>query len=541
MHTSSPRPWLIATLALLAAALPATARGQEREAMELTLAEAMRIAFQNNLDIRVVGFDRRLAEEQVTTAGGAFEPVFSVGIPGASNLLGAPVNAGFGGGAGAGGFGYSDARNPSSTALAGAAVAKTRGYAGFLDLGQTLPMGLRYDVGYSFSRTTTNSLFQSLNPAWDSTLQVTVSQPLLRGRGEAAAATELLLARANTDVSEAAFRARVESVLLEVERAYWELVFAERDLEVKGSSLELAHEQLERTRAQVEVGLMAPVEETQAEVQVAARETDLIVARNALENARDALRALLRADNLPGGWDTGIRPADDPEQARATPELDRAIALAMESRPEVAQGLAAVASRGVEVAAARNGLLPRADLVAQLSTNGIGGDLIVRDGFPGEVVEVVPGGFGDALDQMTGLDFVSWRLGLNVSLPIGNSAAEGLHAQATINEDRAATELERTRQQVVLEVRQTWRGVRTAAEAVQSIRKTRELAERQLEIETDRFEVGMSTNFEVLQFQEDLTAARSAELRALIDQRIAETQLQRAMGLLLQRYGIAVR
>jgi outer membrane protein TolC len=380
-----------------------------------------------------------------------------------------------------------------------------------------------------------------LNPAWDNTLQVTVSQPLLRGRGEEASAAELRLARANTAVTDAAFRAQVESVLLEVERAYWELVFAERDLQVKESSLALAGEQLERTRAQVEVGLLAPVEQTQAEVQIAARETDLIVTRNALENARDTLRAYLRAEQLPEGWDTPLHPIDDPEAPGVVPELDRAVALAMESRPEVQQGRALVAARAVDVAATRNGLLPRADLLAQLSTNGIGGDLIVRDGFPGEIVDVVPGGYGDAISEMLGLDYVSWRLGFNISVPLGNAAAEGRYAQATIHEDRAATELDRTRQQVVREVRQAWRGVQAAADAVLSTRKTRELASRQLEIETDRFDVGMSTNFEILQFQEVLAEARSAELRSLIDQRIAETQLQRAMGLLLDRYGITVQ
>lgn len=536
----SRRILMAALLASLLGPWPATAQSPQ-PTLDLTLQQAMRMAFENNLDIRVVAYDRMLADEQVTTAEGTFEPVFTFGTPGAGNFLGLPGSAAFGGALGAGGLGYSNLRQPSSTALAGADVSKNRGFAGLLNFGQTLPVGFHYDVSYNVSRTTTNSLFQSLNPAWDNTIALTVSQPLLRGRGREGSAAALLIARASTAVSEAAFRAQVEDILLRVESAYWQQVFAERDLQVKQASLDLAHEQLERTSAQVEVGLIAPVEQTQAEVQVAARETDLIVARNALDDARDALRALLRADRLPDGWETMIQPVDDPGRARPGVSLEEAVSNALENRPEVRQAQAAVAVEGIRVDAGRDALQPRFDLVAQVATNGIGGDLIVREGFPGEIIDVVPGGYGDALSQLFGMDYVSWRVGFNVSVPIGNSTAEGNYAQATINEDRAKSELERTRQQVVLDARQAWRAVQAASDRVESTRKTRELAERQLEIETDRFDVGMSTNFEVLQFQEDLTEARSAELQAMIQQRIAETQLRRAMGLLLDQYAIHIQ
>lgn len=513
---------------------------QPEPGFPLSLREAIELALDNNLDIRVMAYERSLAEERVTTARGAFEPTLSLGLPGASNLVGPAGDASFGGTPSAGGFGFGSLRQPTSTALAGADIAKNRGFASFLNFGKSFTNGFRVDASYSVSRTTTNSFFQSLDPAWNNTLAVSMAQPLLRGSGEEGAALELLVARASTTVSEEAFRAQVETVLLEVERAYWELVFAVRDLEVKTESRELASQQLDRTRAQVEVGLIAPVQETQAEVQLAQRDTDLIVARNVVADAADGLRALLRADRLPNGWDTQLLPTEDPDGEPTLPDLDRAVALALESRPEIARDRATLAVREVEVEGARDGLLPRADLVGQLSTNGIGGDLFVRDGFPGQVIDVIPGGYGDALDQLTGLGFVSWRIGLNVVLPLGNKTAEGLHAQATIHEDRAATELERTRQQVVLEVRRAWRGVQAAADAYQSTRKTRELAERQLEIETDRFDVGMSTNFEVLEFQEDLAGTRSAELRALIELRLAQTELQRAMGLLLERYGVSI-
>lgn len=514
----------------------------QRHELRISLAEAMRIAFQNNLDIRVVGFDRSLAQERVTSAKGRFEPFFFIGVPGATGINPFPGGAAFGGGGGFGGFGFSDIQSPASTALAGADTVTSQTGATLFDFQQTLQGGTRYDVTYNVSRTDTNSIFQSLNPSWDNTLAVSIVQPLLNGRGRDAAAVDMLLAQANTVVSEHAFRSQVEAILLQVERAYWQLVFAERDLAVKESSLQLAREQLGRTEVQVEVGLIAPVQTTQAEVQVAARETELIVARNGLENARDVLRVLLRAEALPNGWDTALEPTDEPRIEAAPVDLQAAIAAAMEKRPEIDQGQAVIEARGVEVRANQSALLPRVDLLAQVSVNGIGGDRQVREGaFPGQIVDVIPGGYGDAIDQLFSFDFTSWRLGVNVTVPIGNSTAKGNYAQATINQDRARVDLERTKQRVILEVRQAARGVTAAAEAARSAAKTRQLAERQLEIETDRFEVGMSTNFEVLRFQDDLAVVRSGELRAVIEHRLAVAELERATGRLLDKYGIRIR
>ena len=406
-----------APLLMLTLAFAGAASAQQGAAMDLSLAEAARLAFERNLDIRVIAFERSIAQKQVTTAKGRFEPLLYVGLPGASSVNPFPGGAAFGGGSGFGGFGVSDVKTPASTALAGADVSTSQSVAGLVDFQQTLPVGLRYDISYNVGRMDTNSVFQSLNPGWDNTLAISVIQPLLNGRGKEATGAELLLAQTNTRVSRAAFRAQVAEVLLRVERAYWELVFAERDLEVKISSLGLAEEQLGRTMVQVEVGVIAPVEATQAEVQVAARETDLILARNRLANARDTVRALLRADTLPNGWDTELRPTDAPVVEVTQLDTAALVQAALANRAEIAGADATGEARTVEVNATHNGLQPRVDLLAQLSTNGIGGDLLVRDGFPGEIVDVIPGGYGDAVEQMFGLDFVSWRLGVNMTVP----------------------------------------------------------------------------------------------------------------------------
>lgn len=542
MHVRSlitAAPWSLALALVALAPLPSPASAQEP--VDLTLAEALRIALNNNLDIRIVSYERGLADERVTSAKGTFEPTLFIGLPGVSSVNPFPGGAAFGTGSGFGGVGFSDVRTPSSTLFDVEDTAISQGFAGLFDFQQTMPFGLRYDVSYNLGRSETNSIFQSLNPSWDNTLAVSVVQPLLRGRGKDAAAAQLLLAQVNTEITRAAFLAQVEQILLGVENAYWDVVFAERDLQVKQSSLELAQEQLQRTQAQVDVGLIAPVQVTQAEVQVAARETGVIVAQNALDNARDGLRVALRADQLADGWDTPLRVVDEPDSVLGPIALEEAVKVALAKRPEIAQGQKTIDARRVEVDATRDALQPRVDLVGQLSANGIGGDQVIRDGIFGPVTGVEEGGYGDAVSQLFTFNYVSWRFGVNVTVPLGNSTAEGNYAQATITEDRARAELQRTEQQILLEVRQAERGIRAAGDALASTTKTRELAERQLEIETDRFDVGMTTNFEVLQFQDDLALARSDELRARIALRRAEASLLRATGTLLEHYGISIR
>ncbi len=523
-------------------ALPAAPQqGQAPATMELSLDQALRLALQQNLDIAVIDYDRDLARENIVTQRGAFDPEIRVGIPGATAVV-TTAGGGFGQAApSVGGLGYSSSQTPSTTSLAGADVSESAAYNTQARVVQRFDFGFSYEVGYNFGRSTSNSLFTNLNPAWSNTLGFAFAQPLLRGRGEEAAGAQLLLARANASVSDEAFRTQVNSILFSVVEAYWELVFSDRNLAVAEQSLQLAQQQLERTQAQVEVGMIAPVEETQAEVAVAQRRNELIVARNSMENAADNLRALLKADSLPGGWETDLRPTEDPEIAIEQWEVEDALRTAMANRPELATARAQIAARQVEVNAASNALLPALDVVGGLSFNGIGGNEILTEGFPPVIIGEIDGGYGDALSQLFTFDFPTWRLGVNFSIPIGNNTAKGNYAAATLNEDKAKTELERVEQQTILEVRQAVRAVADAGELVTSTRATRELAELQLAIEQDRFDVGMSTNFEVLTFQDDLARAQVQELRATIDYRRARAALARVTGAIAMNYGMQIQ
>jgi len=546
-HRSTVRALLAGAIVAAVVVLPAVGLAAPQQSqqpqsstLDLSLDSALRLALENNLDIAVIEYDRRIARENINTQRGAFDMQLNIGIPGATATVGgvgqtAPA---------VGGLGFSGSKTPASSVLSGADVNESDGYNTQANLFQRFDFGLSYQLAYNVNRQTTNNTFSSLNPQWGNTLGFAFAQPLLKGRGKEASGAQVLLARANATVSDGSFRTQVNTILYNVVSAYWELVFAERNLQVAEQSLQLAQDQLGRTQAQVEVGMIAPVEETQAQVAVAQRRNDLIVARNSLSNAADNLRALLKADTLPGRWDTELVATEAPEIDIEEFDMESAIRTALDYRPEVATARAQIAARRVETVAADNALLPSLDLVGGLLFNGIGGtvqDLDFSGGFPPIVIGSTPGGYGDAASQLFSFDYGTWRVGVNFSMPIGNNAAKGAYATATLAEDKARTELDRVEQQTILEVRQAVRAVTDAGELVTSTRATRELAEQQLAIEQDRFDVGMSTNFEVLQFQDDLARAQVQELRALIDYRRSRAALARVTGSITTMYGVQIQ
>jgi len=542
---SGPRRLALGLALIMALAAPvqgyAVAQEEEPAPLSLSLERAVRLAFEKNLDIAVIDYNRGIARENVASAEGAFDMRLNIGTPGAQAMIGAS-GGGFGGtGVGVGGLGFAGAETPTATDLFGVDSLVSDDYNMQFNLGQQMPMGFRYDVAYTAGRNKSNSILNSMNPSWNNNFGMAITMPILQGRGEEATARQLLLARQNVSVTEETFRGQVETILLQVEQAYWELVFAERTLLVQEQSMQLAHEQLERTQAQVEVGMVAPVQETQARAAVAQRQSDLIVARNSVETASDQLKSLLRAEALPDGWDTKIVTTDEPKVILEEVDLNEALRVAMDRRPEMAQARATIGARQIETEATRNDLLPRLDLIASLTFNGIGGDVLIRDDFFSPPIGVIPGGYGDAIAQLFTFDYPTWRVGFNFSMPIKNRTAKANYARATLAEDQASQDMERIRQQAILEVRTEARNVEAAAELIKATRLARELSEEQLQIEQDRFEVGMSTNFEVLQFQDQLVRAAMAEVRSAIDYRVVLARLARAVGVLPDRYGIRIQ
>lgn len=484
--------------------------------LSLTLEEAISIALRRNLGLVVERYRLSEANLNLDAAAGIFD----------TNLT-ADLSS-------------SDDSSPSASQIDGADVQTTEVQVWNLGVSQLVDTGGTASVQFTNRRLETNSLFASLNPSYASGLDFSFRQPLLRDQGRLATKRNILVARNNQDISRENFELQVAQAVQDVETGYWTLVQSQEQLEVSRESLELAKQLHDQNKIRVEVGTLAPLELVQSEAGVATREEEIIRAEGAVGDAEDRLRQLLNLD-LPGAWDLTIDTESDPPVDPFQVDLDEAIAKALAHRPELRQKRIDQQNREVDANFFRNQELPRLDLTVNYGLNGIGGD--VPGGvnpFTGEVIEPLPGGYSDALDQVTGGDFDGWSAAVNLVYPLRNRAARAGSALADVALERGEAELRDLELGVATEVRRLVRAVLTAEKARESAAVSRRLEEKNLEAEQKRYDNGMSTSFQVLEIQEDLSAARSREVSSITTYRLALVNYYRAIGGLLEQSGVEI-
>jgi len=491
-------------------------RGQrlapQRE-LALSLREATLMALQHNINLEVARLNLASASQGVLAASGVFDPFLRLEAT------------------------ESSSESPATNQLVGAQVNKQDRRAFNLNLGALLPTGGQAAVGWTNSRTKTNSTFFFLNPSYSSGLTFSLTQPLLRSFGTDVNRARIEIARKSRKLSLLDFERLVITTLQQVESAYWNLVYARENLKVKQQSLKLAQDLLEQTRIRVRVGTSAPIDIVQSEATVAAREQDIILAENAVQAAADRLKILLGFED-PLDFLAEIVPTDSLQALVETVDFERSVQLALERRPELKAKEVQSAITEQNLLAARSALLPQLDFGVNYGFAGVGGTYTQRDPRTGQIISVVPGNWDDALRQIKDTDYPQWSASLTFNYSLGNHQAKAQLAQRRFELAAARQALALERQAVIAEVREAVRNLEASAKAINAAVKARELAERNLEAELKKFENGMSTNFQVLKIQEDLAAAQVAELQARVAYRQSMVAYQVAVGTLLDAMGI---
>lgn len=404
-----------------------------------------------------------------------------------------------------------------------------------LALSQLTPWGGTVSLGLDNTRSESSDLNRQPNPSFDVGAELTFLQPLMRNFGRLATERDILVARATSGIDLETFRDRIEATVELVADFYWDLVEARAQLDVAEESLDLAKELDEMNRIQVEVGTLAPLELVQSEVGVATREEDIIRFQAAVGDFEDQLRRLI---NLDAGvlWDLPVVPVSDPEIERLTIVPLEAIETAIERRVDVAQQRLDNEIRRITLEFERNQSKPQLDLTARYGYNGLAGDVEVSD--PELGVLRSESDYADALEQIIDREFEGWSIGLQLRYPLQNRAARARQARAELALEQGDLELRDLEDLIRVDVRSAIRGVETAAKAIDSARVSSRLAVRNLEAEQKRYENGLSTSFQVLEIQEDLSEARSREISAVIAYRKALVDFERATGTLLDTFKI---
>jgi outer membrane protein TolC len=368
----------------------------------------------------------------------------------------------------------------------------------------------RQDVSPSQFGPTTR---QIADPRYESRVELSFTQPLLRDFGIAVNTAFIRQAEQGELIAEQQVVQAILDTLFAVQQRYWELVFRVQDLEVKRESQQLAEQFLAENKLRVELGLLPPVELIQAEARIKTRQADTIRAAAAVRTAEDQLKVVLNVLGMVGTWQVRIRPTDQPSFTPLVAiSLEAQVALALKKRPDFVRSQLEVATREIARDFARNQRLPRLDIVSRFSVQAFGE------------------GFDESTGRLRNAEGYAWAIGLRFEQPLGNRFANSELLKRELELRQTLMDQQQLLLTIVQEVAQAIRDIETFKEEVEVTRAGTALARAQLEAEQEKFRLGLTTSFNVLELQEDLSIARTDETRVLSDYNVALARLDQLTG-----------
>jgi outer membrane protein len=438
-------------------------------------------------------------------------------------------------------FSNNSRTNPSSSQLDGgqAVVSDTAVFNAGVDQAVQWGGGA-YQLDWNNNRSASTNIFSSFNPSYRSSVQATYTQPLLRGFKIDSTRQQIQVTRINREIADIDLQQTMTNTVSSVTNAYWDLVYANQAVGVQRQALALAESLVRDNEARVEIGTLAPIDVVQARSEAAARRQSVAQTEQNLATTELVLKQLIVSGTDDDYWTATLDPVDLPTLNPEPIDLESAIRTALDQRTDIARSQRQLDINNVNLSAMRNNTLPSVDLVASYQLQGQGGTQFQRSGLGGAVTTAIPGGIGDAFNQLYDTKFPVWTVQLNVSYPIGQSAADASYARARIQVQQVQAQLRQLELQIATEVTTAVVQLRGLERRIEAATAARELAAEQLAAEQSRFEAGLTTNFFIVQAQRDLSAAQDTELRAILDQQKALVELDRVQRTSLSRAGISI-
>lgn len=515
----------------------------------LALRDALSLALDNNKDIEVARENVKIAEFDLLGARGAYDPKFS--------------SSAF----------YEKVETPISNFLTGGQNGSIvqNDFAGSLRLEGLAPKyGGTYKIDFSSIRLTTNNSFAALNPQYPSSFTFNFTQPLVRGLKFDNARRQIEINKKNLSLSDVQFRQRAIETITNVQRAYWDLVFALRSLQVQRDAVSVARTQLEHNRRLVNEGQLAPIDLVASESQITTYEQGVFSALEEVTRAENTLKNLIAKDQKADLWEESIVPVDAVDLNVPQISLPDAMKTAMENRPELQQSDLQKQINEIDQRYYKDQTKPAIDFVGTYGSSGLAGSIattgvnpftassqLVRDrvdllstlaGLPS--LPVTPpttfapeliGSYGQSLENLLTSRYNNFKVGVQINLPLRNRTAEAQLGRSLVEGEKIATQREQTAQTIQVEVRNALQAVRSNETKLRAAISTREMNEQQFESERRKLDAGQSTVFLVLERQTALTTARGMELKAQTDLNKSIADLQKATGNALSVHSIVVR
>jgi outer membrane protein TolC len=538
----------------------------------LTAQDVVALAIENNIDIEVQRYGPLLAREVLLRAksGGALR---AVGAPLAAgpqsvSLQGVSVNIGgaaltTGGVTSGGGIvtqlgpvipsfdptiltlvNFQHSTIPqSNTILTGttALINNTRAFQA--QYVQNWDFGLSAQFTYQSTHVNTNSVLFSLNPYTSGSLDLQVTQNLLQGFGPAVNARNIRVQKNNVKVSDLQFKEQVITTVSAALNLYWDLVSFQEDVRARNEALTAAQQLYEDNKKQVAAGTLAPIEITRAQSQVYAARQDLVISQTNLLQQETILKNALTRNGIAeaGIANLHLVPLDKieiPAQESVHPLADL-IHEAVAKRPEIEQAKINIQSNEMNLVGIKNSLKPTLQAFAELTNNGLSGDLTAIGATqPG--LDFLAGGYGTMLAQIFRRNYPSYAAGFALNIPLRNRAAQADYATSMLELRQNELNLRKDENQVRVDVQNAVIGMEQARARYEAAMQARVLQGQTLRADQKRYAAGVTTSYQVIQDQRDLATAESTEVQAMANYTHARIAMEQALGITLEEHGVSI-
>ncbi len=511
------------------------------EQKPLSLKEAIALALENNKDIEVTRQNVRIAEFDFQSASGFYEPKFT------------------------GQTFYERATVPNVSVFSTNRTTTTGSLVGNAGLKAYIPrFGTVFDATVNNQRVASNNPISILSPQYNSGITFSVTQPLLRGRGFDQPRRTIEIAKRNLSLTDTQFRQRSIDIIATVQKAYWDLTYALRNLQVQRDGVKDAKDQLEHNKRLVDEGQLAPIDVVASETQVANLELAVYDALEVVGRAENVLKNLIAENKNDTLWNESLVPTDSVELDAPRTTLPEALTLALQNRPEIEINEAQKDINEIDQRFFREQTRPQIDLVASYTSAGIGGSqnpnfsspfaapcepndtaCLMRQQQQAEATRALLqsiGGSGTTFTDILANKYPTFRVGIQFNLPLfGDKTAKANLGKSLVQSEQIKTQREQVEQNIQVDVRNALQSLRTAEARLRTAAIARSNSEKQYESEQRKLDSGQSDVYKVLERQTALVNARSVELRAQTELNKAIADLQRATGNSLKANDVEAR
>jgi outer membrane protein TolC len=483
-------------------------------ALRVSLKNLTKLALQNNLDIAISDTNEELYKNRVLQTYGPYDPTFTATL------------------------GTQATRRPNTNAANQSSqgdINDTKGAAWNFQFAQNLSTGGGIIASYNSNRSDTNQKFALFSPQYATSLSIEFTQPLNRNRRIDQTRSAIRLANLDTKLNDSQFKQTVSNTIANIQALYWDLIGAIHNFEIRRDSVKLAQISLQNNSKSVEIGALPQISITEARVEMANREVDMIASRALVLVAENNLRAAISPDRNAEIWQKVIVPTDVPEFVEYPVDRAQAIETALSNRPELEQFSLQLDQNAINRQLDQNLKKWQIDLVASFGAAGVAGpqSIDTDTGLP-LINPSLVGGIGKANQTLFTGGFTNWFVGFDIQIPLRNRSLDAQLAQLRIQRQQIDMSRTNTEQKIALYVRNAIEDLETNKQRVQTAQVALQLSKEQLDGETLRFQAGMSENFLVLQRQQVFANARGVELQALIAYKKSMINLQNAMYTLLE-------